>query len=45
MIAREINEKEYSTTVDLENGENRLTVTVYNKNGLSEVSRVKFTKE
>lgn len=45
MITREINDKEYSTNVKLENGENRLTVTVYNKNGLSEVSRVKFTKE
>lgn len=45
MITREINDKEYSTNVELENGENRLTVTVYNKNGLSEVSRVKFTKE
>lgn len=41
----EINNKEYSTTVDLVNGENKLTVTVYNKNGLSETSRVKYTKE
>lgn len=41
----EINGKEYSTTVKLENGENKLTVTIYNKNGLSKTSRVKYTKE
>lgn len=41
----ELQDKEYSTTVDLENGENRLTVVIYNKNGLSEIARVKYIKE
>lgn len=45
MITNEVNQKEYSTTIDLVEGENKLTVTVYNKNGLSETSRVKYTKE
>lgn len=44
-ITEELNGKEYSTTVDLENGENKLIVTIYNKNGLTETSRVKYTKE
>lgn len=44
-ITQEITGTEYSTTVDLEPGENRLTVVVENINGLSETSRVKFTKE
>ena len=39
-----IDGNEYTKTIELENGENRLTVKVYNKNGISEISRVKFTK-
>lgn len=45
METREVNQAEYSTTIDLVEGENRLTVTVYNQNGLTETSRVKYTKE
>ena len=41
----EVNATEYNTNVTLEEGVNKLTVTVYNKNGLSETSRVKYTKE
>lgn len=41
----EISGTEYFTTVNLENGENKLTVVIYNKNGLSETMRVKYTKE
>lgn len=44
-ITEELSGKEYSNTIDLEDGENRLTVVIYNKNGLSEISRVKYTKE
>lgn len=44
-ITEEIDEKDYSTTVDLEDGVNKLIVTVYNKNGVSETSKVKYTKE
>ena len=36
---------EYNKKITLENGENRLTVTVYNNKEMSEVSRVKYTKE
>lgn len=39
------NNTEYSTTVNLEDGENRLTVVIYNINGLTETARVKYTKE
>lgn len=44
-MTEEITGTEYSNTVNLENGENRLTVVVYNLNGLTETSRVKYTKE
>ena len=43
-ITETIDGNEYTKTIELENGENRLTVKVYNKNGISEISRVKFTK-
>ena len=36
---------EYIKGIDLENGENRLTVKVFNKNNVSQISRVKITKE
>lgn len=44
-ITEEINNSEYTKNVDLENGENKLTVKIYNKNGISETAKVKFTKE
>ena len=44
-ITENITGTEYNTTVNLENGENRLTVVIYNINGLTETSRVKHTKE
>ena len=40
-----IDGKEYTTFIDLVDGENKLSVTVYNKNGVSATSKVKFTKE
>lgn len=44
-IIEEINNKEYHKEIELTNGVNKLTVKVYNKNGLSETSKVKYTKE
>ena len=44
-ITENIEGNEYIKGIDLENGENRLTVKVYNKNNISQISRVKFTKE
>ncbi len=41
----EINGKEYSNSIELQPGINTLIVTVYNANGLSETSKVKYTKE
>lgn len=44
-ITENIEGTQFSKDITLENGVNKLTVTVYNTNGMSEVSRVKFTKE
>ena len=44
-ITENIEGNEYIKGIDLENGENRLTVKVFNKNNVSQISRVKFTKE
>ena len=44
-IVDNIEGNEYTKSIKLENGENKLTVKVFNKNNLSQVSRVKFTKE
>lgn len=44
-ITENIDGSEYSKNITLENEENRLTVKVYNKNDVSQISRVKFTKE
>lgn len=44
-IVENISGKEYSTTVNVEEGENRLMIKVYNKNGLIETVKRKFTKE
>lgn len=44
-ITENIEGSEYSKNITLENGENKLTVKVYNKNDVSQISRVKFTKE
>lgn len=41
----DINDKEYTKDLELENGTNKLTVTVYNKNGLSTTSTVEYVKE
>ncbi len=43
-ITENIEGSEYSKSINLENGENKLTVKVYNKNGVSQISRVKYTK-
>lgn len=43
-ITENIEGTEYKKKIPLENGENRLTVKVYNKDDLSQISRVKFTK-
>lgn len=45
MQTEEINEVEYTKDLQLENGNNKLTVTVYNKNGLSATSTVEYVKE
>lgn len=37
--------KDYTTMIDLEEGVNKLIVTVYNQNGVSTTSKVKYTKE
>ena len=44
-ITEDIDGKDYSNTIELEDGVNKLVVTVYNKNGVSETSKVKYTKE
>ena len=44
-ITEDINGKEYTKNINLESGENRLTVTVYNSNGIQQLNRVKYTKE
>lgn len=45
-IVEEINkEKQYEKEIVLENGINKIIVTVYNENGLSETTKVKYTKE
>lgn len=43
-ITENIEGTEYKKKIPLENGENRLTVKVYNKDDISQISRVKFTK-
>lgn len=43
-ITENIEGTEYKKKIPLENGENRLTVKVYNKDDVSQISRVKFTK-
>lgn len=45
MKTETIEGKEYSNTIQLQNGENKLTVTIYNKNGLAKTSKVKYVKE
>lgn len=44
-ITESINGKEYTKEISLENGENKLTVVIYNSNNITETSRVKYTKE
>lgn len=44
-ITENIEGNEYSKNIELQNGENRLTVKVFNKNDVSQTSRVKYTKE
>lgn len=41
----EINQKTYKGSVDLVDGENKLIVTIYNKNGLSKTAKVRYVKE
>lgn len=45
VISKEINNTEYSEMIDLEDGVNKLMVKIYNKNGLTETAKVKYTKE
>lgn len=45
VITEEINQKEYTKNIKLEEGINKLTVRVYNKNGIYNIKKVKFTKE
>ena len=44
-ISEEINGNKYDKTINLESGENKLTVKIYNSNGIEQISRVKYTKE
>ena len=41
----EVSDKEYTKDLELQAGKNNLTVTVYNKNGLSETTTVEYAKE
>ena len=41
----EINQKEYKKDLELANGKNTLTVTVYNSNGLIATTTVEYVKE
>lgn len=43
--AEQINQKEYQKDLDLVNGKNTLTVTVYNINGLTQTTTVEYVKE
>ncbi len=43
-ILENIEGTEYNKTIMLENGENKLTIKVYNQNDVSQISRVKCTK-
>ena len=45
MKTEEVNQMEYTRDVELEEGKNKFTVTVYNKNGLSATSTVEYVKE
>lgn len=40
-----VNQKQYEEKVKANNGENKLIVTVYNKNGITKTSKIKWTKE
>ncbi len=45
VITENIEGNEYKKTIDLEDGENKLLVRVYNKNEIAEISKVKYIKE
>lgn len=45
MQTEEVSDKEYTKDLELQAGKNNLTVTVYNKNGLSETTTVEYVKE
>lgn len=45
MQTEEINDKEYKKDLELENGMNKLEVTVYNKNGLKATTSVEYEKK
>lgn len=45
MQTEEINQKEYQKDLELSNGKNTLTVTVYNSNGLISTTTVEYVKE
>lgn len=44
-VTKDISGSEYEEAIDLEDGANKLKVKVYNNSGLSETSKVKYTKE
>lgn len=45
VITEEINKKEYTKYIKLEEGVNKITVKVYNKNGIYDIKKIKYTKE
>lgn len=44
-ITEDLSGNAYTKNINLENGENKLTVKVYNSNGIEQINRVKYTKE
>lgn len=45
IITEEINQKEYTKYVKLEEGVNKIAIRVYNKNGIYSIEKIKYTKE
>lgn len=45
VITEQIDNKEYSKEIELEEGKNKLLVRVYNKNQIAETAKVKYVKE
>ena len=45
VITEEINQKEYTKNIKLVEGVNKITIKVYNKNGIYNIKKIKYTKE